>query len=365
MLEYLPATYPAWYVEGFAEIAATTSMMPGNRMMYGKAADHRSWSLTESKWIPVAQLLDATYASTPKESDFYGESWVLSHYLTFSPKRAGQLHRFLAELAAGIPGDKAAADAFGDLGQLDREVRAYLTGGTFPARAVPVSLPAREAIAIRSLSPGEASLMNETAGFAEDLAKPAMAAYLDDLKAKAARYPDDPYPLRLLADAQYAAEDYAAAGATADRLLALAPDSVPGRVRKAMVLLEQAEAAQGAAKKAKVEEARRLIVAANKAAPEDPEPLVAYYRSFLAAGERVPAQSVDGLRQAVSTLPQAPGPRMLLVGELIGEGKLAEAIYYLGPLAYDPHRGAGDNPALDLIGELKHRLAAGRAKPAS
>ena len=365
MLAYLPATYPAWYVEGFAEIAATTSMMSGGRMMYGKAADHRSYSLTQSSWIPIAKLLTSTYATAPKDSDFYGESWLLSHYLTFSPKRPGQLRRFLAGLSAGTPSDKAAADAFGDLNQLDHEVHSYLEGGTFPARAVPVSLPAREAIRIRTLSPGEAGLMNQTAGFDEDLAKPAMTAYLDDLKAKAAHFPDDPYALRLLADAQYAAEDYAAAGATTDKLLVAAPDSVPGKVRKAMVLLEQAEAAAGAARKTKVEEARRLIVAANRAAPEDPAPLVAYYRSFLAAGEAVPAQSVEGLRQAVSTLPQAPGPRMMLVRELVEENKLAEAIYYLGPIAYDPHRGAGDNPALNLIGELKHRLAAGRAKPAS
>ncbi|MFL6856573.1 MAG: hypothetical protein ACJ8EB_01550 [Allosphingosinicella sp.] len=132
-----------------------------------------------------------------------------------------------------------------------------------------------------------------------------------------------------------------------------------------MVLLHVAEGLEGAARQAKVAEARKLIVAANKAAPEDPAPLVAYYRSYVAAGERAPAQAVDGLRQAVSTLPQDPTPRMLLVSELVAEGKLAEAIYYLGPIAYDPHRGTGENSALDLINELKQKLAAGRPRPQS
>src|SRR3954471_17113476 len=234
MLEYLPATYPAWYVEGFAEIAATASMMSGGRMMYGKAADHRGWSLTSSRGVPVPELLESTYASFPQDADFYGESWLLTHYLTFSEKRAGQLSKYLTELGAGVASPKAATDAFGDLTQLSQEVHAYLEGASFPAKAVPITLPGRDSIKVRPLSAGEADLMPETAAFEENLSKEAMAAYLAELKAKAARYPDDPYALRLLADAEYAAEDYAGATATVDKLLRVAPDSVPGRVRKAM-----------------------------------------------------------------------------------------------------------------------------------
>ncbi|MFL6856572.1 MAG: hypothetical protein ACJ8EB_01545 [Allosphingosinicella sp.] len=201
MLAYLPATYPAWYVEGFAEIAATTAMMPGGKMMYGKAADHRGQSLAYSRWIPIPQLLGATYASFPEDADFYGESWLLAHYLTFSHERAGQLRRFLGELGNGVGGGKAAADAFGDLNQLDKEVHAYLLAASFPARAVPVSLPAREAIRIRTLSAAEGDLMPETAGLDDHLDKAPMATYLAALKEKAGRYPDDPQALRLLADA--------------------------------------------------------------------------------------------------------------------------------------------------------------------
>jgi hypothetical protein len=68
--------------------------------------------------------------------------------------------------------------------------------------------------------------------------------------------------------------------------------------------------------------------------------------------------------QAVSTVPQDEGPRMMLVGQLVSDGKLADAIYYLGPVAYDPHGGGGQNSALQLIAELKQRLASARgAKP--
>jgi hypothetical protein len=57
---------------------------------------------------------------------------------------------------------------------------------------------------------------------------------------------------------------------------------------------------------------------------------------------------------------------MMLVEEMMREGKLADAIYYLGPIAYDPHGGRCENSALKLINELKQRLAAGKAaRPAS
>lgn len=364
MLEYLPATYPAWYVEGFAEIASTAALMNGGKMVFGKAASHRGWSLTSSRWVPIPQLLDSTYISFPSDADFYGESWLLAHYLTFSEKRAGQLRKYLGELGAGVSNDAAAKDAFGDLDQLSREVHVYLEQGSFPMRAVPIALPAPETIKVRTLSPGEAALMEETASFGYGLGKEQMAAYLADIRAKVARYPSDPFALRLLADAEYEAEDFTAATATVDRLLAVAPDSVPGRVRKAMLMLHQAEGLPDPARQAKVAEARRLIVAANKSAPEDPQPLVAYYRSFLTAGERPPRQAVDGLMQAVSTLPQDQGPRLMLVSQLVSDGKLADAIYYLGPIAYDPHGGSGQGSALQLIAELRQRLAGARsAKP--
>lgn len=357
MLEYLPATYPAWYVEGFAEIASSASLMSGGRMEFGKAANHHGWFLTSAPWVPIARLLNSTYASFPAESDFYGESWLLAHYLNFSSKRPGQLARYLTELGAGVASEKAAVDAFGDLDQLNHDVHAYLDAASFTARAVPVTLPARETIRLRSLSPGEAELMPETAAFSEYLGKEEMAAYLAQVRAKAARFPSDRYALQLLADAEYAAGDFAAAGGTVDKLLAVAPDSVSGRVRKGMILLHQAEDLEGAARHAKVTQARALFVAANQAAKDDPQPLVAYYRSFLTDGVRPPPAAVDGLLQAVSTVPQDQGPRMMLVSELVSEGKLAEAIYYLGPIAYDPHGGRGENSALTLINELKQRVA--------
>jgi tetratricopeptide (TPR) repeat protein len=358
MMQYAPASYPAWYIEGFAEIASTAATMPGGRMAWGKPAEIRQYSLDVSRWVPVRILLSQTYASFPDGADFYGQSWLLAHYLTFSQERAGQLRRYLALLGAGRAQADAAVEAFGDLEVLNREASKYLASRSFPYRAVPIEAPARASFALRNLGPGEAALMRETAAFRDHVKEEERPAWLAEFRAKAARFPNDPFVLRMLSDAEFVAEDYPAARATADRLLAVSPDDVRGLTRKGMILLKEAEDLQGAELGRKVGEARKLILAANKKDPNDPHALVAYYQSFRVSGERAPAVAVEGLRQAVGTIPQDGMPRMLLATQLANEGKFAEAIHFLGPIAYDPHPSEGQAAALAFIQQLRQAMAA-------
>jgi tetratricopeptide (TPR) repeat protein len=358
MMQYAPASYPAWYIEGFAEIASTAATISGGKMAWGKPADTRQYSLEVSRWVPVRLLLGQTYAAFPAEADFYGQSWLLAHYLTFSQERAGQLRRYLALLGAGRPQQDAAVEAFGDLEVLDREVRQYLSKQSFPYRAVPIETPARASFSLRTLGPGEAALMRETAAFRDFVKEEERSGWLAGIRAKTARFPADPYALRLLADAEYAAEDYAAARSTVDRLLAIAPDDVRGRTRKGMILLREAQDLKGVERSGRIEEARRLILAANKTDPDDPYALVAYYQSFRISGERAPPVAVEGLRQAVGTIPQDSEPRMLLATQLANEGKFAEAIHFLGPIAYDPHPSEGQAAALAFIQQLRQAMQA-------
>lgn len=362
MLQYAPASYPAWYVEGFAEIASTAATIPGGKMAWGKPADTRQYSLDTSRWVPVRQLLGQTYASFPSDADFYGQSWLLAHFLTFSQERAGQLRRYLALLAAGRPQTDAAIEAFGDLDVLNREVHQYLANRSFPYRAVPIEATERSGFTLRTLSAGESALMRETAAFRDRVDEAERPAWLAAFREKAARFPSDPYVLRMLADAEYAAEDYKAAGATIDKLLAVSPEDVRGRTRKGMILLREADNLQGAERSRKIEEARKLILAANKTDPDDPYALIAYYQSFRISGERAPAVAVEGLRQAVGTIPQDFEPRMLLATQLANEGKLAEAIHYLGPIAYDPHPSEGQAAALAFIQQLRQAMTAPKKK---
>jgi hypothetical protein len=55
----------------------------------------------------------------------YGRSWLLTHYLTFSAARRGQLGIYLDAMEKGVPGLDAAKAAFGDLDALGKELNAY------------------------------------------------------------------------------------------------------------------------------------------------------------------------------------------------------------------------------------------------
>ncbi len=357
MLQYFPASYPAWYIEGFAEMASTATLQPGGKMAFGKAASHREYSLTQSRWVPVSQLLAQSYSEFPKDADFYGQAWLLSHYLTFAPARKGQIYRYLGALAAGRPQSEAARAIFGDVDALNNEARHYLDARNFSYSQVEVQRPAPGSIKLRLLTPGEAALVGDMAAFRDSVGEKERSAWIADIRAKAARYPGDPHVLSFLADAEYAAEDYAAALATADKWLAIAPGDVQAMTRKATILLEQASNLEGAPRAAKVALARSLIVAANKIDPDDPKTLVAFYEAYRVSGERPPPIAIEALKQAVGTMPQAYRPRMLLATALANQGKYDEAIFYLGPIAYDPHPSEGQRAALNMIGQLRQAMA--------
>lgn len=358
MLQYFPDTYPSWYIEGFAELFSTAAPMGGGKFAYGKAASHRGYSLTGSRWLPLRKLMTAAYGElSGEEFDFYGQSWLLTHYLTFDKTRAAQFRNYLRGLGAGQGHAEAATSAFGDLDALNRDVRKYLEAGSFSYRPVPIEAIDQALIKVRTLSAGEAGLVNETVAMRDNVSKKDAAVWLANIRARTARFPNDRYAHQLRADAEYVADDYAAAIASADKALAIAPGDYRALVRKGLAQLRIADDLEGAAADAKVKQARGWIVAANKAAPEEPLPLVAFYQSQRMTG-RVSPLAVDGLIKAVALVPQDDGFRMMLVAQLAEDKRYSEAIAYLGPLAFSPHASGGQKAALKLYEELKSKRAA-------
>uniref|UniRef100_UPI002FCC06C1 hypothetical protein n=2 Tax=Pseudomonadota TaxID=1224 RepID=UPI002FCC06C1 len=98
--------------------------------------------------------------------------------------------------------------------------------------------------------------------------------------------------------------------------------------------------------------ARITIARANRADSESPLPLLAYYRSFAAAGETAPDMAVEGLMKAVDTVPAAPGPRLLLGEALAKRGNAAAARNALIPVANGPYETPEAAPARTLLSGL-------------
>lgn len=367
MLQYFPATYPSWYVEGFAELIGSSDLMPDGRVAYGQPAKHRGDSISFF-WVPVQDVL-LKRPEKLNDFDLYGQGWALTHFLTFSKERAPQLRRYLAALTAGRSPAEAAR-AFGDLAVLNREAHIYLQRGEFPYRpvAVPLSKPLFQKI--ESISRGEAEMIPETIAFRDgdldeyrkaetrEREKRHRERTLERIRVKAARHPNDSYALYLLGEAEYSSGNTAAALAASDRLLTVNPGHVRGMVRKSIVLSRLATAVPDpAAKLARATEARQLAMRANRANPDDPLPLLAFYQSYKLTGAKPPKNAVDGLEAVVATMPQHTQFRQLLVEEYVAQRRWRDAIVALTPISNSTHDSPRRKAARELMQKLQTELA--------
>lgn len=363
MLQYFPASYPQWYVEGFAELIGSSKFMPDGRIGYGMPAKHRGDHLA-FLWAPLQEVLMKP-AHKVHNFDLYGQGWAITHYLTFNDERAPQMREYLTALTQGKSPEEA-AKAFGSIQKLNVDAAKYLRAGSFAYKPVDVKIEEPVIRKVRPLSAGEAALIPEIIAFRDD----SLAVYrkegdkkretefrdknLAEIRSKAATYANDPFALYLLAEAEYAAGHYGPAEAAADRLLALQPNHVRGRVRKALAMLQTTPAG---ARAARAEEARKLVLAANRDNPNDVLPLVGYYQTFTLAGEKAPDQAVSGLAAAVQTLPGDDTIRQMMVDEMVAQKKWRYAIAYLAPLANSPHETPVRDAARTQMEQLEAELA--------
>lgn len=388
MLQYQAAAYPAWYVEGFAEIAGTASFERPGFIAYGKVAKHRESELQYSKRYPAAKMVDGRFIDEKPgaENWGYGDAWALTHYLTFSDKRRGQLRAYLTAINSGKSLSEA-AQVFGNLNDLNRELTIYIEGGSFVYKAPSVPQEVMKAPAIRPLTLAEAEFIEDkitmerlakisTQEEYEALAKlraekkiplkKDYAAYLKEkteardewmlgLSRKVARFPNDPAALVLKAQADCMAKDYAACNAGADRALALQPGNWEAALRKGQALLGLAVRTPDASKKAAFKEARNWLLSANKANPAAHEPLYYYYQSFTDEGRKAPDGAVDSLIYVVAKIPQIDGPRLMLAQEYIARNMYAAARSTLNPLAYSPHDSVDQRKAKELLASLDQK----------
>lgn len=385
MLQYQAVAYPAWYVEGFAELAGTASFERPGVITYGKAAKHREDELRYTRRYPAAKMVDGRYIDEKPSAENwgYGDAWALTHYLTFSDKRRGQLGAYLNAINSG-QSFADAAKIFGNLNDLTRELNIYIDGGSFIYKTPALPPEVMKAPVIRPLTVAQAefiddritmerlakiSTQEEYEGWAKLRAekknpvKKDYATYLKEetaardkwmagLRAKVARFPTDPAGLIVKAHAECTAKDFAGCQVSADQALALQPGNWEAALRKGEALLGLAAAAPEAEQKAAFKNSRSWLLNANAANPAAHEPLYHYYRSFREEGRKAPDSAVDSLIYVVDTIPQIDGPRLMLAQEYIAHKMYREARKTLKPLAYSPHDSVDQQKAKGLLAEI-------------
>ena len=348
MLHNFPTTYPDWYVEAFAEVNATIVLNDNGSFQVGNVPQYRGDQIYLLPDIPLNDLFDQNHKRDEIDRiQFYGYGWLLAHYLTFERKREGQLLNYLNALGRGEDGLNAARKAFGDLGQLEREVKAYKAKMRRAAPGI-VWKPAAYSpptVQLRPLAQGEASVMGEWMRSRRGVSRKQAVDVARDIEPKAGRHPDSLFVQLAAAEAFLDARRFAEAAAAADRALAIDPNSSQALIFRGMIALERGEDGE----KAQFAQARAPLARASQIDPDDPRPLILYYLSFSEAGETAPETALIGLDQAFPHAASDSGYRMILARQLLSEGKGTLAKSVLAPIAFRFHGDQKDNKVRAVV----------------
>jgi tetratricopeptide (TPR) repeat protein len=123
---------PLWLNEGFATFLGSATLLPKSARL-GQPNESELRILSETKLLPLDVLFNVQYDSpyyneAEKTNIFYAESWALVHYLMTNPERRKdqQLDKYLQLIDSGDDPEASAKAAFGDLGQLKKELDGYV-----------------------------------------------------------------------------------------------------------------------------------------------------------------------------------------------------------------------------------------------
>lgn len=342
---------PRWLSEGGAEFFASAEFASDGGLGIGMPAQHRGPELLLLRNIKAADLVDTDASERRSRGNgynaFYGKSWLLYHYLVFTPERRGQLTGYLRAMADGKSSLQAAEETFGDLDELERDLQRYLDQRTMLSMRFRAEQLEIAPINVRRVSEGDAAMMPVRIRSRRGVTREEALEILADARAIAARFPGDAAVLAALAEAEYDAGNDAEAIAAADGALALDPDQVNAYVQKGFALFRRAREAED--KDAAYRLAIEPFLALNRLENDHPLPLIYYFRSFAERGARPPDQAVLGLERAVELAPFDLGLRLELASHQIQAGELDRVRVNLVPVAYNPHGGSFVEPARRVI----------------
>lgn len=344
---------PRWMSEGAAEFFAAASFNRDGSVLIGRPAIHRGSELAFADNVPVHELLDTELYEKNKGKGydaFYGRSWLLYHYLTFNPERKGQADKYWLEVLNGTDPIPAGEKVFGDLDQLEKELKAYARERRmYTFNLTPEKLQASE-VTIRKLPEGEAEMMPLRIRSQRGVNREQAEELLVEAREVAAKYPNDAGVMSALAEAEHDAGNDAEAITAADKAIALDPTRTNPYVQKGFSLFRMARDAEDA--DAAYAAAMKPFQALNAIENNHPVPLIYYYRSFAERGVEPPEDAKIALEQAASMSPFDKSLWFNVARMQMQEGKISLARQSLKPLAADPHGGRAAARAQTLLSML-------------
>jgi hypothetical protein len=347
------AALPMWFSEGFAEFHATAVEQPDGTVVFGAQPGYRLGHFAYSELCSAGRIVaadDLEKLTGCGIGDLYAYGWLLTSYFTFSDGGWDKLSGYVQAINAGKPAHEA-VKAFGDLTTLDATLKHYLDQKKLPAYRVVAADLKIEAPALRTVSAGEAATMQvrmqSKAGVDK---KEAPGVYAEAVRA-AAPYPNDPAAQMVLAEAAFDAKQYDACEAAAKRALAANP-----KLTKAMLYIGEAKMARAAEAKsadaAVWKDVRHWFLTANQTDPDDPAPLILFYRSYVVAGIPATPSARQGLYHAIDVAPYDQSLTFVAAYAYLSDNKLPQAKAALAIRAYDPDFAKARERSAKLLGMI-------------
>lgn len=327
VLNYLPAGYPRWYLDGVGALFSTVKMRRNGALDYAKVSLANRQVFRSYGRLNAADVLTGRYLEAPSAqmewTPFHAA--LLVHYFVHSdlkPERRAQFQRYMTAVHQGVPMAEAAA-VFGDMRKLRREISSYANrDGLTYARTEPGTAPIQEP-SITALSLASAAMLEASVGL------PSRGA---------AGVPGhDSEAALLFAERECRRERYQACLAAADSILEQAPDDARALGWKGVALTEAALAGEPGARPDGLRRAREALERAIARDSDAPLPLVAYFESYAKAGERVPEGAMAAMAKAIRLVPAAPASRLALGTELVRQGQPDLARRLLYPVLFGPY----------------------------
>jgi hypothetical protein len=337
MLQYFDASFPSWYVEGFAEYYGMTRILPDNVIEVGRPATHRLTSIRAfGEWLPLNRLL-APQGPNDRALDLYSQGWLLMHYLADNEARKGQLSRYIVAINQGVPAKKAMDDAFGeDALALDKELRNHARKRTFEATRISFASLDIGPIETRTLGKAEQALLRLEIALGRRIFAREAADFVNEVREVASNYPGDPSVAAVLTEAEYLVDNRPAAREAVERWLALKPDDARAQSYKGLIEASELAAANRADKEGWAS-AIKWVTKARAAAPKDPLVLEAFYDVHAARGDLPPPRAQNALFQAMELMPQDDRLRHKVARDFERRELIEDAIAIIQPLTFGTH----------------------------
>ena len=353
----MPADYPGWFTEGFAEYYATADL-GRDRVRIGMHSPGRMNSLTMplNEWASMESVLGKTEVPRSLGHSYYAQAWALTHYFMSTPERQQLLSRYLKVLGAGgDPVESLRTVMDMTPAQLQNAIRSYVNGRiTYFTPLQPIEGPTEVAVAPMSRSARDLVWLDLRM---DRLGPEGKAEALAQVRERAARYPGDAFAEVVLAKAEIQDEKWEAAEAAVAPLVAADTTNTEALRLTAIARMHRADAddVDPAQRVTMYRDARRLLARAVQADPTD-------YRIYLGLDETrrtAPGYPTDNdleiLLAAKDYAPQVDEVRFLAAQGLVNQGIYLQAIEILAPVASNPHGGERSRPARALLAEAREK----------